>query len=85
MKRIETWEGDKEGIRFLREGCFCQLGQERMEGSCEGKIRRVWVEVVPGERGHRIEGFEEEDKMEDEEDLWISHCGASEGSEEPIH
>jgi hypothetical protein len=26
-----------EGIRFLREGCFCQLGRERMERSWDGR------------------------------------------------
>lgn len=38
----------------------------------------------PWGESHRIEGFEEEDKMEEEEGLWISHLGASDGGEEPI-
>lgn len=26
LKREETWEGDRFGISFWKEGCFCHLG-----------------------------------------------------------
>lgn len=32
-KREVRWDGDMEGISFLNEGCFCQLGRERREKS----------------------------------------------------
>lgn len=35
MKREKTCDGDTEGISFLREGCFCQFGRERMKESRE--------------------------------------------------
>jgi hypothetical protein len=31
LKREETWEGDRFGISFWKEGCLCHLGWERME------------------------------------------------------
>lgn len=56
------------------------------------EIGWVRVEVVRRKRGHGREGFKEEEEMEVEKGLaWsdngrrISHLGASDGGEEPIH
>lgn len=49
MKREKTCDGDTEGISFLREGCFCQFGRERMKESREVR----WTDSGSGSGGRQ--------------------------------
>lgn len=59
-KREETWEGDMEGISCFKEGCFCQLGRERME--------KRW-EVRSGGSGSRVREWGREAEATEEKGL----------------
>lgn len=37
LRRVETCEGVMEGVKFLREGWFRQLGWERIVSRWEGR------------------------------------------------